>query len=436
MAEIKETELLSNLVDIQQLYKNARNTKISNEDTQKFIDSIFGNYFLDNDNINFLLKNGYNFFSFDDEELCFCLSGFQFKNCCKLELKNEKNKNYIPFIKAIIKFEKYKDYLEFSSKLFEKVYLKLAKNEKCNLPYCQSSAVENSLYNINFDENDYVSSNKRNIFDNYYQMGLSFFNRVENNQFKFFGFCKEHDNQIKSIKITKDSVDQDILLLNFVTIVYKLFIARVQLQVLKEEFRSYFNSIDEENIKTLFIYNLKKISNHVSSLLEFYSFFIESLKGESMKYEIIKFTLAKTNNFKIFDVIQPQITPENFNVINSINNIFLTEKFATIVMQEDKKNSFVTMVFDKTNKSVKDFFDQYLKIIKRNSKSEEAFISNCALILADNIIYNEKWFNKLEEQEKYLYSALNKFRFEHPNMGQEYLKMKFFAGFNKGNNFF
>ncbi|WP_339020292.1 hypothetical protein [Spiroplasma endosymbiont of Atherix ibis] len=67
MAEIKETDLLTNLVNIQELYKNARNTKISNEEAKKFIDSIFDNYFLDNDNINFLLKNNYNFFSFDDE---------------------------------------------------------------------------------------------------------------------------------------------------------------------------------------------------------------------------------------------------------------------------------------------------------------------------------------------------------------------------------
>ncbi|WP_339020291.1 hypothetical protein [Spiroplasma endosymbiont of Atherix ibis] len=366
----------------------------------------------------------------------FCLSGSKFEKCCNLALEKKKTDNYIPFLKAIIKSEKYKDYLQFSSKLFEKIYIKLAKNEKCNLPYCENSAIENSLYNINFDQDEYVSTNKRNIFDNYYQMVLSFFKKVENNQFKFFGFCEEHDNQIKDIKITINSVDKDILILNFVTIVYKLFISRVQLEALKEEFRIYFNSIDEENVRILFIYNLKKISNHVASLLDFYSFFIEALKGDSMNYEIIKFTLSKTNNFKIKDVFQPQITPENFNVINSINNIFLTEKFATIIMQEDKKNSFITMVFNKKNKNVKDFFDQYLKVIKKNSKSEETFVSNCSLILADNIIYSKKWFDKLEEQEKSFYSALNKFRFEHPNMGQEYLKMKFFAGFNKGNNFF
>ncbi|WP_162807933.1 hypothetical protein [Spiroplasma alleghenense] len=45
-------------------------------------------------------------------------------------------------------------------------------------------------------------------------------------------------------------------------------------------------------------------------------------------------------------------------------------------------------------------------------------------------------WTKLSHDEKVLYSALNKFRFESPKVGQEFIKMKFFAGFNKGSNFF
>ncbi|QHX36626.1 hypothetical protein [Spiroplasma sp. BIUS-1] len=436
MAEIKETDILSNLVDKQQLYRSAKNTKISNEDTQRFIDSIFGNYYLDNDNINFLVKNGYNFFSFEDDELCFCLSGEEFQKCCKANLKDKKDEKYIPFIKAIITYENYNDYLDFSSKLFEKTYSRLAENEKCNIPYCENKAVENHLYNLDFEKDKYVSSNKRNIFDNNYQMGHSFFNEVQNNQFVYFGFCDQHFIKIKNTEVTKESSDEEVLTLNFTTVVYKLFLARVQLEALKEEFRNYFNSILEENIKTLFIYNLKKISNHVSSLIDTYNFFLESLKGDSKNYEIVKFNLPKTKNFRIKDVFQPQITPENFKVVNSINNFFIPESFATIVMNGDKHNSFITMVYDKRNENMSEFFKQYLKIVQSKTKSEAAFISNCSLILADNIIYDKKFFDDLEDNEKFLYSALNKFRFQHPNMGQEYLKMKFFAGFNKGNNFF
>ncbi|WP_338985704.1 hypothetical protein [Spiroplasma endosymbiont of Diplazon laetatorius] len=436
MAEIKETDILSNIVDKQKLYKAAKNTKISNEDTQRFIDSIFGNYYLDNDNVNFLVKNGYNFFLFEDEELCFCLSGEQFKDCCKANMVEEKDDKYIPFLKAIINFENYNEYLDFSSKLYEETYARLGANEKCNLPYCENKAVENKLYNVDFEENDFVSSNKRNVFDNNYQMGFSFFNKVKNDQFKYFGFCYQHFIKIQNIEMTKKSSDEDVLTLNFTTVVYKLFIARVQLEALKIEFRKFFNSISQETIKPLNIYNLKKVSNHVSSLIDTYNFFLDSLKGDSKNYEIVKFNLPKTKNFRIKDVFQPQITPENFKVVNSINNFFMSESFATIVMNGDKTNSFITMVYDKTNQNMKDFFDQYLKVVQSKTKSEAAFISNCALILADNIIFDKEWFDSLQDQEKSLYSALNKFRFQHPNMGQEYLKMKFFAGFSKGNNFF
>ncbi|AUM62621.1 hypothetical protein [Spiroplasma monobiae] len=436
MAEIKETDILSNLVSKQQLYKAARNTKISNEDTQRFIDSIFGNYYLDNDNINFLVKNGYNFFSIDDEELCFCLSGIVFKECCKANLSEDKKENYIPFLKAIISYENYSEYLDFSSKLFEKNYSAMSENEKCNIPYCDKKAVENKLYNVDFNVCKLVSSNKRNIFDNNYQMGHSFFNEVKDDQFRYYGFCDQHYIKIQNIEMTKKSSDEDILTINFTTVVYKLFLARVQMEALKEEYRNYFNSISQEAIKALFIYNLRKVSNHLSSLIDLYNFFLESLKGDSKDYEIVKFNLPRTNNFRIKDVFQPQITPENFKVVNSINNLFIPESFATISMYSDKNNSFITMVYDRKNQNMKEFFDQYLKVVKSKMKSEAAFISNCSLILADNIIFNKEWFDGLEDQEKFLYSALNKFRFEHPNMGQEYLKMKFFAGFNKGNNFF
>ncbi|ALD66379.1 hypothetical protein [Spiroplasma cantharicola] len=434
--KIIKNELLKNLVNKQDLYKAAKNIKLSNEDTQRFIESIFSNYFLDNDNINFLVKNGYNFFAFEDQELCFCLSGEEFLACCKKHLAKTKNPSYTPFIKAIIATEKYEDYLKFSSQLFESNYSKLAKTEKCNFVNCEQKAVENSLYDFELDNEKYLTSNKRNIFDNNYKMGESFFNEVQSNQFKYFGFCQNHMNQISEIKMNKNSNDAEILLFNFPTIVNKLFISRVQLEALKEEFRNYFNSIEEEAVKPMFIYNLKKVSNHVSSLLETYTFFVESLSGKTNNFAIAKFSLPKTNNFRIKDVFQPQITPDDFKVVNSINNFFISENFASLVMFSDKTNSFITMVYDKSKENLNAFFDQYLKIIHLKSKSEAAFISNCSLILADNILFRKQWFDKLDEQEKLLYSALNKFRFQHPNMGQEYLKMKFFAGFNKGNNFF
>ncbi|AGR42084.1 hypothetical protein [Spiroplasma diminutum] len=437
MAElIKENDMLSDLIKKQDLYKAAKNNKISDQDTQRFIDSIFSNYFLDNDNINFLVKNGYNFFSFSDEEFCFCLSGIAFENCCKANMNKEKSKSYVPFIKAIINNEQYNEYLQFSLKLFETTYSNLGESEKCNFLDCSNKSVENRLYNIDFESTKYLSSNRKNIFDNNYKMGQNFFEEVNNDQFKYFGFCEEHYNQIIDIPMTKQSSDEDIILFNFPAVVNKLFLARVQLEALKTEFREYFNSIEEEAVKTIFIYNIKKVSNHVSSLLNTYSFFIEILKGGSNRYGIAKFNLPKTNNFRIKDVFQPQITPDDFKVVNSINNLFLSENFATIVMYGDRTNSFITMVYDKKNENLKDFFNQYLKMVQAKTKSEAAFISNCSLILADNILFDKEWFDNLTEQDILLYSALNKFRFQHPNMGQEYLKMKFFAGFNKGNNFF
>ncbi|AGR41110.1 SEC-C metal-binding domain-containing protein [Spiroplasma taiwanense] len=432
----QETKDLLELVDKQALYKEIKNNKLSDSETQKFVEAIFENYFLDNDNINFLVNNGINFFNFEENELCFCLSGIKYSECCFANLSDKIDEQYIPFLKAILNKKDYDKYLSFSNKTFQNAYKDFAKLEKCNYSNCISKAVENRLYNFDFEKNMYVSTNNTNPFNNNYKMGDNFFNKVDNNNFKFFGFCTKHYNEINKIVINKESSDKDILLSNFSIILYKLFIARIQLFCLREEYRNYFNSIKDENIKPLFIYNLKRISNHVSSLVDTYNFIKKNINQELKNYKILKFNLPKTDIFTISDLIYPQICPEDFKLVNSINNIFITENSAFLKMWVNKDSTLITIIFNNDNKILNNFFNQYKKIIHAKSKYEAAFISNCALILADNILFDKIWFDKLENNNKALFSALNKFRFEHPNMGQEYLKMKFFAGFNKGNNFF
>ncbi|QEH61806.1 hypothetical protein SCHIN_v1c06090 [Spiroplasma chinense] len=435
MDKLNENNETLDILDRSELYKANRNNKISDTDAQKFVDKIFENYFLDNDNINFLQMNGFNFFVFNDNELCFCLSAKKYSECCKANLKKEVNENYIPYESSLTNKKTYLSYMEYSNALFEKHYKVLSKLEACNWPECKSSSVENKLYNIDFSKKNFLTTNTINPMDNNYKMGEVFFKPATNKNFKFFGLCKEHNEMIDSIVISKTSSDDELLKLHFKPILYKAFLLKVQLEMLKEEFRNNFNSIKEEGFKSLFIYRLRKVSNQTSSLLNLLNDYKKNvLKNES--YEIIRMLLPSSETIKVYDLIYPQICPDDFRLVNSVNNVFVQENAATLIVVNDKSNSYISFVYDTKNKALNEFFKQYLKIIKNKAKSEAAFVSNCSLLFADNVLFNEDFFKKITDEDKALFSALNKFRYENPNMGQEYLKMKFFAGFNKGNNFF
>ncbi|ASP28150.1 hypothetical protein SCORR_v1c03760 [Spiroplasma corruscae] len=432
---INDDKNLKLLVDKQKVFKEALDNKISNLEAKKFVDALFENYFLDNDNINFLVSNGVNFFNIDNNEECFCLSTKLFKDCCFKNIRKNKKTNYYIFLKALINKEEYPKYLEYSNSLFLKNYRQMGKEEVCHFLDCEKNAVENTLYKINFENDSYYSTYKKNPFDIHYSFGEIFFNKIRNDNFNFYGFCSEHFNYISNIDIKEGSTNEHIALVNFSSILFKLFISRVQLQSMKEEFYEVFSSLDS-SIKPLYVYNLRKLSNRVSSLLNLFSSYKGFLKKENNDFEIIKFVLPKTNNFLVSDLMYPQVTPDDFKMVNSINNVFVEEKCALINTFKNDRYNYVTIIYNKKDEKLSDFFDQYLKIIDNKQKNIEYFVTNCALILCENTILSENFFNKFSNEEKSFYSAMNKFRFEHPSMGQEYLKMKFFAGFTKGNNFF
>ncbi|AHI52846.1 hypothetical protein [Spiroplasma culicicola] len=421
-------------IDRAALYKELKNNQISNEDAQKFVESIFENYFLDNDNINFLQMNGYHFFSFLDDELCFCLSAKPYGECCKLNLKTDIHKEYVAFEKSLVNDKEYQKYLLNSQEIYQAVYKKVAKQEVCNYVSCSEPTVANNLYNFDFAKQKFVTTKKDIPFDNKYKMGDIFFDLAVKKTFTFNGFCKKHD-ELTNIKLSKDSKDKDIINLHYRALVFKAFNYKVYLNALKEEYLKYFNSIKEEGFKSLFIFRLKKVSNQTSSVFNTLVEYQKNLKTNN-EIEIVKINLPVSEAIEVLDLVYPQICPNDFKLVNSVNNIFIQENIAIMNVANENKHSFTTFSYIKSNKALNEFFKQYLKIIKDKAKSEAAFVSNCALILTDNILFKQEYFDQLSQENKALFSALNKFRFENPNMGQEYIKMKFFAGFNKGNNFF
>gem|GEM_PF-5452328 len=132
----------------------------------------------------------------------------------------------------------------------------------------------------------------------------------------------------------------------------------------------------------------------------------------------------------------PQVCPNDFKMVNSINNIFIKENPMLINISQKADKTIISISFDKNNQILLKFIHQYLLLINEKIKNFEIFFSNCSLILTDNILFSKEYFEKLSKDEQALLSALNKFRLENPNAGQEYIKMQFFAGFIRGNNFF
>lgn len=424
-----------NPVSARDVAKEMQDNQLSRQDKDRFIESIMDNYYLDNDNINFLEDNGYSFFKLLDTDQCFCLSGLEFQTCCKLKMQPAQAFEHISYEKSLTLPDEFEYYKQKMQKLFLKHYEIVAQAQQCALLNCKQAAVESQLYDKDFKAERFYATNKINPLDSFFKMGENFFEAVTPNNFKFYGFCAEHSAKINSITLTSSSSDIEIIQVHLKAILFKLFNAKVCLAVSKEDFINNFNSIKEEGYKAIYIYRLKKLANQMTSLEQTLTKYLNNL-DKNQEIKIIKWELSRQKNFEILDLMYPQICPSDFQVVNSVNNVFVNESPVSICVNETNKKTVVTIAFDRSNKKLITFFHQYLLIIDEKEKNQEFFTSNCALILADNIIFSAKFFEKLTNDEQVFLSALNKFRYENPTAGHEYVKMQFFAGFTKGNDFF
>ncbi|ATX71023.1 hypothetical protein [Spiroplasma clarkii] len=424
-----------NTVSEADVMKEMCNNTLSNKDKNQFLESIMENYYLDNDNINFLEDNGYSFFKFQNQDQCFCLSGKVFAECCQTKMQPKRSEPYTSYEKSLLNPDEFKVFQTKMTELFLKHYQNLGAKQVCAIPTCQKQAVESNLYQIDFANEKWYSTNKINPLDSNFKMGEVFFNTVEANNFKYFGWCADHEQTNQKNVLSKESSEIEIIQMHTCAILFKLFIAQVCLTASQEDFLSNFNSIAETGFQAIFVYRLKKLANQVQSLQNILLKYLKSYE-KNTDLKVITWELGRQKNFQILDLIYPQISPSDFQVINSVNNVFVAENPISFCVNDVCKNTLVTIVFDKTNKKLQNFINQYLLIIDEKSKAKEYFVSNCALILADNILFSAKYFEKLSLDDKVFLSALNKFRYENPTAGHEYVKMQFFAGFTKGNDFF
>ena len=432
----KEDELLE-LISSHELEKKAReDNKLNDLDAQKFVESIMTNYFLDNDNINFLEDKGISYFTFSIKEDCFCISGKKFGDCCFNKLEQKVDKDYVPYIKALASEDDYKNYVEKLNRVFNEETVRYIDGLSCHVPGCDKNAVENQFYH-EVDLADFKTTRVFNPFDARYKMGDVFFKECDEKTFKYFGFCEEHFNIIKELYKKPELDDNDILTLSLETIVYKLFFTMIQFKATHREYLKWYNSVEEQGYKAYMTVHMRKVSSNLKGIFNIFKIVTDNIsKNTFTKLKTWKVELPKAKNFWCHDLVEPQITPDDFKVVNSVNNVLRTKNFIVQCMRTVGKKTEVLYVYDKLDENTAAFIKQFqLKALNKKT-SLEHFVSNVSLILSDNILLATKWFEKLNEQEQQIYSALNKFRFDQPDIGREYIKMQFFAGFDRGNNFF
>lgn len=415
-------------VDRVKLYKSAKDRELNDAQTQRFLESIMSNYYLDNDNINFLQENGMSLFEWLDDEKCFCFSGKDFANCCKNKML-PKGDNYVSYVESLASTELYKDHLKLMDEICNEVVI----NTSCYYPECGNESVLNNLY-LNEDKDVYVSSVKKSLFDSKYEMGKNFFEPIESNCFTHNSFCNGHNEFIVSLEQKFDN--ESALIKSFAIAAYEFSKLKTIQETLREEFIRYYNSIESDGFKAYMVASLKKQTNNLKAA----SILFDSLRNcvsqkETNNFKVISFELNKQSSLKFKGFVYPQVTPVDYKLVNSVNNVLLTPNVMIMNVCSTNKNSIISFVINKNDNSLIEYMHQWeKKLVTKDSK--QSFVTNTALILGDNILLNQKWFIKHSHDEKVLYSALNKFRYEDPGMGQEYIKMKFFAGFDKGNNFF
>jgi transposase-like protein len=430
----KDDELVL-LIDRNELERKAKDNKLNDSDAQNFVDSIMTNYFLDNDNINFLESKDISFFKFSIKEDCFCISGKKFGDCCFNKLSDKIDDKYVPYIKSLMTENDYNDYIKRMDEIFNTEFKKYKNEVNCFFPNCESKPVENKFYH-DVETNDFVTSKIYNPFDARYKIGDNFFANVDEKTFTYFGFCEAHYNELKEIKFQNDFEDLDVLKMSLETIVFRLFFQMVQFKSSHYEYLKWYNSVPEEGFKAYMTVHMRKVSGILKGMLNLYKNISDNIANNTMaRLKIWTLNLPGQKNFICRDLVSPQVTPEDFKMVNSVNNVLLTPKFIVQSMITNKKETKVFYLYEKFDGPIADFVKQYqLRLIKKSAN--EFFVSNTSLILADTILFSKKWFNKRDEQDQILYSALNKFRFDQPDIGREYMKMQFFAGFDRGNNFF
>jgi uncharacterized protein YchJ len=432
----KDDELVL-LIDRNELEKKARrDNKLNDSDAQNFIDSIMTNYFLDNDNINFLESKGIAYFTFKDSEQCFCISGKKYGECCKLKLATDKDETYVPYIKSLMNENDYANYVARMNKIYLEEKKNYSENTNCFFPECENKTVENKFYH-DVKANDFVTTKVANPLDARYKMGEVFFKTVDENGFKYFGFCQKHFDAITELYEKKDLDDQDVLNLSLEVIVFRLINAMILLRVAQKEYLQWYNSVEEEGYQAYMTVHLRKVSENLKGILNLYKLITENIRNQSLlRLKIWKVKLPHTNKFICRDIVAPQLTPDDFKLVNSVNNVLITPKFLVQNMIQTKKETIVYYLYEKVDDAMANFVKQYQLKLLNKKKETECFVSNTSLILTDCILFSKNWFEKQPQQDQMVLSALNKFRFDQPDIGREYIKMQFFASFDKGNNFF
>ncbi|WP_338973030.1 hypothetical protein [Spiroplasma endosymbiont of Panorpa germanica] len=436
--DINENDLLQD-IDREKLFSEINDNKMKDSDKSSFVEAIMGNYFLDNDNINFLEDYGYGFWKYLDNEKCICLSDKKFKDCCKKKMKRQKGFEFVSLVESLDSEETYKKYLSDASVNLNKIIEKNIQESKCSFPDCDKKAIENFLYDFSNIKNNYLSVVKKNILDTRFTMGENFFQPVESEMFSFFGFCEEHDNltSLESLKLDLNSSQLSIAMFNYRNLAYKKSRLENFYQTIYEEFIDNYLNVSKEGYQAMMVFKLRRTINSILAIRNMFEKLKEAIKNNDFKeFNFQSFELKKQDNFVVRDLIYFQVTPKSYTVINSVNNPLINEDIALISLFQVKKSSIVQFMYLKRSSKIESYFQEWKEINEDKLNNLESWVTNNALILTDNILISQKMWSKLSHEDKILYSALNKFRFENPKPGQEFIKMKFFAGFQKGSNFF
>ncbi|WP_342269403.1 hypothetical protein [Spiroplasma endosymbiont of Aspidapion aeneum] len=418
------------------LFKELRDTKIKDEDKSKFLNEIKTNWYLDSDSINFLIENNINFFTFIGSK-CFCMSNKNFENCHLSQVSNIIDDKYICSYEALKDNKLWEQYLHWSKNFILQSREEFDQNIKCQFIDCNNNAKNVNLYQ-NLDLGIYLSSVKENFLDIMSIMGSVFFKQVEPEAFIFSGLCTECDKKITTLEKNIDKLsDLEKISVLYRTVLFKKYFLGFKHFILTKEYLQYYNSIKLDGYKNLMTYHIKKVLNEYIYICELQETFKEVLKSkENNKLSIFEFRVKGEDNFTIKDTFMPQVIPETFETINANNNLFIKSRMGVINIFKIKDEFLAIMCIDRNDVMLKNYFSYWKNLLKNYTKETECFITNISLIVSDNILVKEEWFNKLDINDKVVISMFNKIRFDSPKDGKDLLTIKMLSNFGKGNNFF
>lgn len=418
---------------------------LNNQDqiAETILQDMLKSYYLDDGQLDYLHANYHHIFDFADSEVCICFSGKNYDQCCKTRVVTSTalKTNYISLIE-VIKNNSLKDkYIKQEIEQLKSLKYRFNQQEGCMFISCDNKAINISLYELN----DFASiiNNKKSKNEQVYLIDKVNENHIIKNPNQSFLSLTAIDQTYQAKLVCQKHYDSFLKVyesnISYIakTLLFNLYQTKIEYQNEHQAFVKYYNNRSKLVEQVLMVLKLRKKMSLLAALESEWVYINSILTDQRLanNYKSVEYVLPYNENFVINDILLPQVTPNSYRCINSLNNPFVENKLLFVhTVSTNKQSMKIIFNYHYQSEVFALFFSEWNKIIKSTSQKQN-FISSMLVSLANHLMLSTKFYDSLTDNSKRMLNAYYYYRFEQPSPSQsEYVIMNFFTNLHKGLN--